>query len=273
MLDRRAQTLAAKFWPGPLTLVLPRRGHCAVSLLCSAGLDSLAVRVPGHPVAQALLERFGRPLAAPSANRSGQVSPTRAEHVADSLGERVDLILDGGPCPVGLESTVLDLTSSSARLLRPGALTAADIADVIGPLAEGPADGAPKSPGLLASHYAPELPLRLEATAPRPGEALLAFGPIAAALGDRTLNLSEVGDLREAAANLFAHLRALDCPDFDAIAVMAIPRRASALPSTTGCAAPRRRGRREPAMAAICLGVPRTIELSPSPPRTFEPCP
>ncbi len=226
-LDSRAEHLAARFWPGPLTLVLPRRTGCAISLLCSAGLDSLAVRVPGHPVAQSLLRRFGNPLAAPSANRSGQVSPTTAAHVAESLGGRVDLILDGGPCPLGLESTVLDLTAGSPVLLRPGTITAAEITDLIGPLADRPLDRQVNSPGLLASHYAPGLPVRLDAETRMAGEALLAFGPAPAAASGATepgaLNLSETGDLREAAANLFAFLRQLDRPEFTRIAVMPIP--------------------------------------------------
>jgi len=221
-----AERLAQHFWPGPLTLVLPRRAGGAVSLLCSAGLDTQAVRSPAHPVAQALLRAVGRPVAAPSANRSGLVSPTRAEHVVQSLGDGVTLVLDGGPCPVGVESTVVDLTVAQPTLLRPGGATREAIEAVIGPLALGPAIGTPgalHAPGQLESHYAPALPVRLGAVAVAGDEALLAFGrdiPVGAAL---VLNLSVAGDLAEAAANLFAMLRALDRPGLGGIAVMPIP--------------------------------------------------
>jgi L-threonylcarbamoyladenylate synthase len=223
VFDKRARALAARFWPGPLTLVLPRAPGCAVSLLCSAGLDSLALRVPGHPLAEALLRRSGRPLAAPSANRSGGISPTTAEHVARSLGDRVPLILDGGPCPLGLESSVLDLTGECPILLRPGAVTREALEAALGPLAGPGAADALKSPGQLESHYAPALPLRLDATQAGPKEALLAFGPDPPAGAAATLNLSASGDLAEAAARLFAHLHALDRPGLAAIAVMPIP--------------------------------------------------
>jgi len=218
--DARFEKLAAAFWPGPLTLVLRRRKDCPASELVSAGLDTIAVRMPDHPIAQALLRAVDRPLAAPSANASGTVSPTLAKHVADSLGAKVDLIIDGGPCRVGLESTVLDLSEGAATVLRPGAITAEQIAAIIGPVSVSQDDPAtPKSPGQLASHYAPSLPLRLNATHVKADEALLGFGP-----GPATLNLSPVGDLVEAAANLFAMLRTLDEPSkFRAIAVMPIP--------------------------------------------------
>jgi L-threonylcarbamoyladenylate synthase len=225
-VDARAERLAARFWPGPLTLVLPRVAGCPVSLLASAGLDSQAVRVPAHPVAQELLRVFGRPVVAPSANRSGAVSPTRAEHVAAELGAEVALVLDGGPCRIGLESTVLDLTTERAVLLRPGGVNEEALAAVIGPVAAAdPADAArPRSPGMLRSHYAPQLPVRLDAVAPHPGEALLAFGPGSAPDGFAAVSwLSRAGDLAEAAANLFAALRALDRPAFSGIAVMPIP--------------------------------------------------
>lgn len=220
-----AKTLAAAFWPGALTLVLPRRPDCGISLLCSAGLDSLGVRAPAHPVAQRLLAACGRPLAAPSANRSGRISPTTAAHVAESLGGRVPLILDGGPCALGLESTVLDLTGPRPLLLRPGGITEAEIEAVVGPLAcaEDTAPERPRSPGQLESHYAPSRPLRLEATTVGPREALLAFGPGAPAGGGAVVNLSPRGDLTEAAARLFAALHELDRPDLEAIAVMPIP--------------------------------------------------
>jgi len=223
-INRTARRAAERFWPGPLTLVLPRRGATAISYLCSAGLDSLAIRVPGHPVAQALLAETGRPLAAPSANLSGGVSPTTAAHVAAGLGDRVDLVLDGGPCEVGLESTVLDLTGARPVLLRPGGILKEDLEDLLGPVGEDRApDEAPRSPGRLASHYAPGQPLRLEAREIGPDEALLAFGPAPPAGAKTTLNLSERGDLVEAAANLFAMLHALDDPRHAAIAVMPIP--------------------------------------------------
>ncbi|HUC62747.1 MAG TPA: L-threonylcarbamoyladenylate synthase [Alphaproteobacteria bacterium] len=225
--DGRAERLAAKFWPGPLTLVLPRRAESGVSLLCSVGLDTLAVRVPRHEVAQRLLAAFDGPIAAPSANRSGAVSPTTADHVVDSLGDRVLLILDGGRCPLGLESTVVDLSGPAAMLLRPGAVTAEALEAELGPLATAPApERGHRSPGQMASHYAPHLPLRLEVTGPpRPGEALLAFGPEPPAGYAETLNLSRSGDLAEAAANLFAMLRALDKPAYEGIAAMPVPER------------------------------------------------
>ena len=219
-----AERLAIHFWPGPLTLVLPRTKESPVALLATAGLDTVAVRAPAHPMAQALIRAAGRPLAAPSANRSGAISPTRAEHVAESLGNRVKLILDGGPCAVGLESTVLDLTTATPTLLRPGGATREAIEAVIGKVALSdalPSGEAPhKSPGQLASHYAPSRPVRLEATQPRDGEVLLGFGRRARGA---TLNLSPSGDLTEAAANLFAMLRALDRPGVRGIAVMPIP--------------------------------------------------
>jgi L-threonylcarbamoyladenylate synthase len=219
--DRRAEALAARFWPGPLTLVVPRLPDCPVSLLATAGLDTVAVRVPKHPVAQALLRAAGVPVAAPSANRSGRISPTEAAHVAEELGDRVAMILDGGPCAVGLESTVLDVTTDPPTLLRPGGIAAEALGPVRPP---GAAGAAPRGPGLLASHYAPHLPVRLEAREARPGEALLGFGPGAAPPGFAAVRwLSRTGDPVEAAANLFATLRALDRPEYAGIAVMPIP--------------------------------------------------
>ncbi|MFZ2003983.1 MAG: L-threonylcarbamoyladenylate synthase [Stellaceae bacterium] len=224
VFDQLAREAARHFWPGPLTLVLRRRDNCGISLLASAGLDTIAVRVPVHPVAQALLRETGRPLAAPSANRSGRVSPTVAAHVAAELGQEVALILDGGNCAVGLESTVLDLTRATPTLLRPGGVTVEALAEALGPIATGESNSdAPRSPGQLASHYAPRLPLRMNATAPQPGEALLAFGPHPPPGFAETLNLSPAGDLAEAAANLFALLRRLDRAEFARIAVMPIP--------------------------------------------------
>jgi len=222
-----ADKLARHFWPGPLTLVLPRTPNSAIALLATAGLDTVAIRAPSHSVAQGLIRSAGRPIAAPSANRSGAISPTRAEHVADSLGDRVKLILDGGPSLVGLESTVLDLTTNTTTLLRPGGATREAIEAVIGPIALSDAlptgNAARKSPGQLRSHYAPGRPVRLNATSVGPDEGLLAFGPNPPAGAVLTSNLSPSGDLGEAAANLFAQLRALDRPGIGRIAVMPIP--------------------------------------------------
>ncbi len=221
--DGRATDLARAFWPGALTLVLPRRAGCAISLLVSAGLDTLAVRVPSHPVARSLLRAAGCPVAAPSANRAGLLSPTTAAHVAESLGGACAAIVDGGPCPVGVESTVVDLSGGSAAVLRPGGVPVEDIEAVVGPLAAAEAAGErPKSPGMLERHYAPGLPLRMNAVEARPGEALLAFGP---GPPGAALNLSPGGDVDEAAANLFAMMRTVDRPEFRAIAVMPIPER------------------------------------------------
>ncbi|MGE0724520.1 MAG: L-threonylcarbamoyladenylate synthase [Alphaproteobacteria bacterium] len=224
-MDPRAERLAATFWPGPLTLVMPRHAQAGVSLLAVAGLDSIALRVPDHPVAAALLRAAGRPIAAPSANPSGRISPTTAAHVVDGLGRRVAMVLDGGPCRVGLESTVLDLTGPEARLLRPGGVPRAALdAALGGPVADAAPDTGPvRSPGRLASHYAPSRPLRLAARSVGPDEALLAFGPAPPAGAVAMLNLSAAGDPTEAAANLFAHLRALDHAPARAIAVMPIP--------------------------------------------------
>jgi L-threonylcarbamoyladenylate synthase len=222
-----ADKLAAHFWPGPLTLVLPRAKDSAIALLATAGLDTAAVRAPSHAVAQALIRAAGRPLAAPSANRSGAVSPTRVEHVAESLGERVTMILDGGPCLVGVESAVLDLTAATPTLLRPGGATREAIEAVIGAVALSDAvpsgDAARKSPGQLESHYAPARPIRLNATTAAADEGLLAFGPHVPEGAVLAFNLSPGGELAEAAANLFAMLRALDRPGIGRIAVMAIP--------------------------------------------------
>ena len=218
-----AELLARRFWPGALTLVLPRKPRCGLSLLVSAGLDSAAIRVPAHPAAQGLLSMAGLPLAAPSANPSGKMSPTRAEHVAASLGDKVAMILDGGPCKVGLESTVVSLLNTTPKILRPGGITAEQLSEALQMTVEAGSESGPlHSPGQLESHYAPILPLRLNADRAADNEALLAFGanPPAAAL---SRNLSSGGDLEEAAANLFAMLRELDRPEFGGIAVMPIP--------------------------------------------------
>jgi L-threonylcarbamoyladenylate synthase len=217
-----ARRAAARFWPGPLTLVLPRQADGGLSLLASAGLDTVAIRVPDHPVAQALLREADRPIAAPSANRSGRVSPTQGAHVAEDLGDDVELILDDGPTPVGLESTVLDVSGEFPALLRPGPVTFEALTDLLGAIAL-PGSGLPRSPGMLPSHYAPRLPVRVAATEASPGEALLAFGPDAPSGFAEVLWLSRSGDLAEAAANLFAMLRRLDRPSFTGIAVMPIP--------------------------------------------------
>ena len=221
--DAAAEKLAAAFWPGPLTLVLPKRPDCGVADLALAGLDSVAVRVPAHPVAHALLAAFNGPVVAPSANRSGHVSPTSAAHVLADLRGRIDMVIDAGPCSVGVESTIVACLGTPT-LLRPGGLPREQIERVLGhALALAPiADEAPLAPGMLSSHYAPKARLRLDADAPRPGEALLAFGPPPPFEGV-TLNLSPRGNLIEAAANLFSHLRALDACGAGSIAVMKVP--------------------------------------------------
>jgi L-threonylcarbamoyladenylate synthase len=232
IFDAAADALAAAFWPGPLTLVLPKAPTCPVADLATAGLDTIAVRVPAHGIAHALIATFGGPVVAPSANRSGHVSPTTADHVMADLAERVDLVLDGGPTSVGVESTIVACVGGGVTLLRPGGVPREAIERVLGrKVDETPAaaedDEAPLAPGMLASHYAPRATLRLDATEVRPGESLLAFGPAAPPGAERaamTLNLSARGDLIEAAANLFSHLRALDRAGVARIAVMPIPR-------------------------------------------------
>ncbi len=223
-----AERLAQAFWPGPLTLVLARRATSVVADLVSAGLSTLAVRVPAHPVALALLAATARPVAAPSANRSGRVSPTRAAHVLAELEGRIAAVIDAGECPVGVESTVLDLTGARPRLLRPGGISLEALAPFLGALDAAPLDGAtqPLSPGMLKSHYAPTLPLRLGAREVAGDEALLAFGPplSGAAL---VFQLSATRNPEEAAARLYAGLRTLDAEGgrrgLAGIAAMAIP--------------------------------------------------
>jgi L-threonylcarbamoyladenylate synthase len=226
VFDADAEKLAAAFWPGPLTLVLPKRPDSGVADLALAGLDSVAVRVPDHPVAQALLKAFDGPVVAPSANRSGHVSPTDAAHVMADLRGRIDLVIDAGPSAVGVESTIVSCLGVPT-LLRPGGLAREQIERVLGhalSAAAAPADDdAPLAPGMLASHYAPKAGVRLDAQTPREGEALLAFGP-APEFSGSTFNLSPRGDLIEAAANLFSHLRALDAAGAKTIAVMSVPR-------------------------------------------------
>lgn len=219
--EERWLVLASSLWPGPLTLVARRRSSCSVSRIATAGLETLAVRVPDHPVALSLLSIFGSPIVAPSANLSGLTSPTTAAHVADSLAGAVDLILDGGSCRVGIESTVIDLSGPHATLLRPGGVKTETIERLIGPLAPASSrtESASRSPGMLTRHYAPCRPLRLNAHEVRPGEVLLGFGRVPEA----TLNLSQQANVEEAAANLFLMLRALDRPDVTAIAVSPVP--------------------------------------------------
>lgn len=236
LIDERAKILAHAFWPGPLTMILPRKEQSGVSELVTAGLDTIAVRVPAHPVARDLIAAAGVPLAAPSANKSGSISPTTAAHVYESLGEAVDMILAGGPSEVGLESTVIDLSGEHPAILRPGGITAEDISEVLERhVAYDLGDaGDVKSPGQLLKHYAPGIPVRLNAIDLQRGEALLAFGSTkfmgikgggaASSLPETQIkNLSEEGDLHEAAANLFAMLRALDRQEHSAIAVMSVP--------------------------------------------------
>jgi L-threonylcarbamoyladenylate synthase len=214
--DERARELARRFWPGPLTLVLPRRPTCRVDLLAGAGLDTLAVRVPAHPLALDLLRRVDRPVAAPSANQSGGVSPTTAAHVLEGLSGRIAAVLDGGPCAVGVESTVLDLAAGGAALLRPGGVTVEAIEAAIGrvgrpvPIGAAETTRSLRSPGMMLSHYAPALPVRLDAAEVAPDEALLAFGPRLLPGAGAVWNLSPAGDAKEAAARLFAGLRWLD---------------------------------------------------------------
>jgi L-threonylcarbamoyladenylate synthase len=250
-----ALMLGERFWPGPLTLVVPAAPGSRVSDLARAGLDTVALRVPGHPIALDLLRRAGCPIAAPSANRSGRVSPTTATHVLADLGGRIDAVLDGGPTQVGLESTIVTCLTDSPRLLRPGGLPREAIEEAIGrALAGGSAyDGAPRAPGMLASHYSPRARVRLNAERIAPGEAALLFGrrtPADLSGAGLVLNLSDRGDLAEAAAHLFSHLRALDDSGAATIAVAPIPeqglgeavndclRRAAAEPEREGAITP-----------------------------------
>jgi L-threonylcarbamoyladenylate synthase len=219
-----ARRLAAAFWPGPLTLVVQKHAGCPVSELATVGLTTIALRIPAHPVALDLLRAVGRPIVAPSANRSGHVSSTTATHVQDDLGDRVAMVLDGGATAIGVESTVIDCAQEPAVILRPGGITREAIEAIIGRVATVMGDGArPSSPGQLESHYAPKALMRLGATTCHAGEALLAFGPRAPMHDGVTINLSPSGDLSEAAANLFAALRTLDANGVRVIAVTPIP--------------------------------------------------
>jgi L-threonylcarbamoyladenylate synthase len=229
--NAQAILLAEAFWPGPLTLVLPKAPGCAVADLATAGLDTIAVRVPAHPVARQILRAFGGPVVAPSANLSGHVSPTTAAHVQNDLEGRIDLIVDGGAVEVGVESTIVGCFDVP-MLLRPGGVPRGEIERVLGRALLQPPDernsdsGQPLAPGMLASHYAPRTKVRLNADRLEAGEALLAFGPHAisgADVASDAMNLSPRGDLNEAAANLFGYLRALDARGFRTIAVMPVP--------------------------------------------------
>jgi L-threonylcarbamoyladenylate synthase len=220
-----ARILAEAFWPGPLTLVTAIGDASAVCDLARAGLDTVAIRVPAHPLARSVLEAFGGAVAAPSANRSGRPSPTTFADAIEETGAASAEALDGGPCAVGVESTVVSVLDDAVRLLRPGGVTRDAIEALVGPLQSAEED-AHRSPGRLALHYAPDAPIRLNVTAPREGEAYLAFADRAhqaGVWGDHVFNLSPSGDLREAAANLFAHLRAADRTRPRAIAVAPIP--------------------------------------------------
>jgi L-threonylcarbamoyladenylate synthase len=229
--DATAAALAQAFWPGPLTLVLPKEDGCEVADLATAGLETIAVRVPAHPVAHAILKAFGKPVVAPSANLSGHVSPTRASHVQSDLAGRIDLIIDGGPVAVGVESTIIGCFDRP-MLLRPGGVPRAEIERVLGhSLGNAPAEaeseaGQPLAPGMLTSHYAPRTRVRLNARSVAPGEALLAFGKADLPGQDKAkavLNLSDSGDLAEAATHLFGYLRMLDAGNAHTIAVMPVP--------------------------------------------------
>ncbi|SNS15261.1 L-threonylcarbamoyladenylate synthase [Tropicimonas sediminicola] len=220
IFDADAHALADAFWPGPLTLVLPLRDGSGITELVTAGLRTVGIRVPAGEVAQSLLRSFGGPVAAPSANPSGKVSPTTADHVLEGLEGRIAAVLDGGPADVGIESTIIGCFDHP-RLLRPGGLPAEAIETALGrPLAHAPTSDSPNAPGQLPSHYAPDAPIRLNATETRPGERLLGFGPD---VRDAALNLSHSGDLVEAAANLFAYLRKMDAEGSGPIAVSPIP--------------------------------------------------
>ncbi|MBK18658.1 MAG: threonylcarbamoyl-AMP synthase [Rhodospirillaceae bacterium] len=220
-----AKLLAETNWPGPLTIVLPRKDDCPVALLAGAGLETLAIRVPENSYARKFLSRVDVPIAAPSANKSGSVSPTTADHVRESLGDVVDLILDDGPCQIGLESTIIDLTDDVPVLLRSGGVTIEMLERQIGSIQAAVDDNsAPKAPGMLSRHYATSIPLRMNATELEEGEALLAFGGRTLGPAPAVCNLSRAGDLNEAAANLFDMMRKLDRPDLKGIAVMEIPK-------------------------------------------------
>ena len=218
VFDDRAQALAARFWPGALTLVLPLRADAPIALAVTAGLDTIALRCPAHPVMRAVLEACALPLAAPSANASGGVSPTRAEHVAASLGDAVGLVLDGGACMAGIESTIVALRGSGWEVLRPGPVTVAQLIELLGPPLDVAAARRIEAPGQLASHYSPGKPVRLDARSAQADEFLIGFGPIAG-----SINLSSGGDLAEAAARLYECLHAAAAAPDARIAVAPVP--------------------------------------------------
>ncbi|WP_428700449.1 L-threonylcarbamoyladenylate synthase [Stappia sp.] len=229
LFDTRARALAEAFWPGPLTMVLPKRVDSPICELATAGLPSVALRVPAAAIMRDLARASGRPIAAPSANRSGRISGTTAEAVAGDLGDRLALLIDAGPTPVGVESTIVALTDEHARLLRPGGIERQAIEAVLGETLAAPLsrpDDAPDAPGMLSSHYAPRAALRLDATHVEPNEALLAFGPDlppGAEHARAVLQLSARGELREAAARLFSAMRQLDASGAERIAAMPVP--------------------------------------------------
>jgi L-threonylcarbamoyladenylate synthase len=241
-LSPQAERLGAQFWPGALSMVAKRREDCGLSRLVSAGLPTAAVRVPAHDGARDLLRAAGVPIAAPSANPSGAISPTSAAHVAAAFGDQIAIILDGGPCTLGLESTVIDMSTETPALLRAGGVTLEALEAALDMRLEVAQsdDVAPRSPGQMHSHYAPSRPLRMNARSANPGEALLGFGPAE----DCAFNLSPSGDVRAAAANLFHALHLLDKPPWTGIAVMPVPkeglgraindrlRRAAAIPAS-----------------------------------------
>ena len=218
VFDDRAQALAARFWPGALTLVLPLRPDAAIVPAVTAGLDTIALRCPAHPVMRAVLEACALPLAAPSANASGGVSPTRAEHVAASLGDAVGLVLDGGACMAGIESTIVALRGSGWQVLRPGPVTVAQLTELLGPPLDVAAAQRIEAPGQLASHYSPGKPVRLDARSAQADEFLIGFGPVAG-----SINLSSGGDLAEAAARLYECLHAAAAAPNARIAVAPVP--------------------------------------------------
>ena len=222
--NSNAEKLAERFWPGAMTLVLPRKKDCPLSLLLSAGLDTVAIRMPSHPLAIELLKRCGLPLAAPSANRSGRVSPTMHQHVMEELNDRIAMVVEGGQCEVGIESTVVDVTGKQPVILRPGSLTKDKLGEIFPSISYAASDSPITAPGMLSSHYAPAQGVRLNAQTARAGEGLLAFGndvPQGAAVAVQNLSVS--GNLEEAAANLFRMLRMLDAASISGIAVMPIP--------------------------------------------------
>ena len=226
--NKHASILAKKFWPGSLTLVLPKKKNCMISLLASAGLDSLAIRVPKNKIARELIKKSGLPIAAPSANISGTISPTTAKHVLQNLPKNNVKILDGGKCKVGIESTIIDLTKKNIFLLRPGGLEISKIEKILGLKIlphKNTSPSRPKSPGQMNFHYAPRVPLRINIKRIVPSEALLSFGKHKHRSFKKELNLSFRGNLKEAASNLFKMLHTLDKKKFSSIAVMPIPKK------------------------------------------------